>query len=77
MVEKLHKQRNTHYLERTVKQTWFKNLGEPHKTETESRVSASRTAMQDISGEWGIKVSHDLYQVTPETETMSGISELG
>ncbi len=62
--------RNDHKLENTVKQSWFKHLGELHKEWTEAGVSASRVTTLRRLQEKG-------YQATSEPETMSEASYLG
>ncbi len=57
-------------LENTVKQSWFKHLGELHKEWTEAGVSASRVTTLRRLQEKG-------YQATSEPETMSEASYLG
>ncbi len=57
-------------LENTVKQSWFKHLGELHKEWTEARVSASRVTTLRRLQEKG-------YQATSEPETTSEASYLG
>ncbi len=57
-------------LENTVKQSWFKHLGELHKEWTEAGVSASRvTSLRHLQ--------EKSYQATSETETSSEASYLG
>ncbi len=62
--------RDDRKLENTVKQSWFKHLGELHKEWTEARVSASRVATLRRLQEKG-------YQATSEPETTSEASYLG
>ncbi len=62
--------RDDHKLENTVKQSWFKHLGELHKEWTEARVSASRVTTLRRLQEKG-------YQATSEPETTSEASYLG
>ncbi len=62
--------RDDRKLENTVKQSWFKHLGELHKDWTEARVSASRVATLRRLQEKG-------YQATSEPETTSEASYLG
>ncbi len=57
-------------LENTVKQSWFKHLGELHKEWTEAGVSASRVTTLRHLQEKG-------YQATSEPETTSEASYLG
>ncbi len=57
-------------LENSVKQSWFKHLGELHKQWTEAGVSASRVTMLRHLQEKG-------YQAPSETETSSEVSYLG
>ncbi len=57
-------------LENTVKQSWFKHLGELHKEWTEAGVSASRVTTLRRLQETG-------YQATSEPETTSEASYLG
>ncbi len=57
-------------LENTVKQSWFKHLGELHKEWTEAGVSASRVTTLRRLQEKG-------YQATSEPETTSEASYLG
>ncbi len=57
-------------LKNTVKQSWFKHLGEFHKEWTEAGVSASRVSTLRHLQEKG-------YQATSETETSSEASYLG
>ncbi len=57
-------------LENTVKQSWFKHLGELHKEWTEAGVSASRVTTVRRLQEKG-------YQATSEPETTSEASYLG
>ncbi len=57
-------------LENTVKQSWFKHLGEFHKEWTEAGVSAWRVTTLRHLQEKG-------YQTTSETETSSEASYLG
>ncbi len=57
-------------LENTVKQSWFKHLGDLHKEWTEAGVSASRVTTLRHLQEKG-------YQATSETETSSEASYLG
>ncbi len=57
-------------LENTVKQSWFKHLGELHKECTEAGVSASRVTTLRRLQEKG-------YQATSEPETTSEASYLG
>ncbi len=57
-------------LENTVKQSWFKHLGELHKEWTEAGVSASRDTTHRHLQEKG-------YQATSEPETTSKASYLG
>ncbi len=57
-------------LENTVKQSWFKHLGELHKEWTEAGVSASRVTTLRRLQEKG-------YQPTSEPETTSEASYLG
>ncbi len=55
-------------LDNTVKQSWFKHLGELHKEWTEAGVSTSRvTRLLQEKG----------YQATSETETSSEASYVG
>ncbi len=62
--------RDDHKFENTVKQSWFKHLGELHKEWTEAGVSASRvTTLRHLQKKG--------YQPTSETETMSESSYLG
>ncbi len=62
--------RDDRKLENTVKQSWFKHLGELHKEWTEAGVSASRVTTLRHLQEKG-------YQATSERETMSETSYLG
>ncbi len=62
--------RNDRKLENTVKQSWFKHLGELHKEWTEAGVSASRVSTLRRLQEKG-------YQATSEPETTSEASYLG
>ncbi len=62
--------RDDRKLENTVKQIWFKHLGELHKEWTEAGVSASRVTMLRHLQEKG-------YQATSETETTSKMYYLG
>ncbi len=62
--------RNDRKLENTVKQSWFKHLGELHKEWTEAGVSASRVTTLRRLQEKG-------YQATSEPETTSEASYLG
>ncbi len=62
--------RDDRKLENTVKQSWFKHLGELHKEWTEAGVSASRVTTLRRLQEKG-------YQATSEPETMSEASYLG
>ncbi len=62
--------RDDRKLENTVKQSWFKHLGELHKEWTEAGVSASRVTTLRHLQEKG-------YQATSETETSSEASYLG
>ncbi len=62
--------RDDRKLENTVKQSWFKHLGELHKEWTEAGVSASRVTMLRRLQEKG-------YQATSESETTSEASYLG
>ncbi len=62
--------RDDRKLEKTVKQSRFKHLGELHKEWTEVRVSASRVTTLRHLQEKG-------YQATSETETSSEASYLG
>ncbi len=62
--------RDDRKLENTVKQSWFKYLGELHKEWTEAGVSASIVTMLRHLQEKG-------YQATSETETTSEASYLG
>ncbi len=57
-------------LENTVKQSWFKHLGELHKEWTEAGVSASRVTTPRHLQEKG-------YHATSEPETTSEVSYLG
>ncbi len=57
-------------LDNTVKQSWFKHLGELHKEWTEAGVSASRVTTLRRLQEKG-------YQATSEPETTSEVSYLG
>ncbi len=57
-------------LKNTVKQSWFKHLGELHKEWTEAGVSASRVTTLRRLQEKG-------YQATSEPETTSEASYLG
>ncbi len=61
--------RDDRKLENTVKQSWFKHLGELHKEWTEAGVSASRVTMLRHLQEKG-------YQATSEPETSSEASYL-
>ncbi len=62
--------RDERKLENTVKQSWFKHLGELHKEWTEAGVSASRvTALR--------RLQEKGYQATSEPETTSEASYLG
>ncbi len=61
--------RDDRKLENTVKQSWFKHLGELHKEWTEAGVSASRDTTLRRLQEKG-------YQATSETETTSEASLL-
>ncbi len=62
--------RDERKLENTVKQSWFKHLGELHKEWTEAGVSASRvTTLRHLQ--------EKSYQDTSETETSSEASYLG
>ncbi len=61
--------RDDRKLENTVKQSWFKHLGELHKEWTEAGVSASRVTTLRRLQEKG-------YQATSETETTSEASLL-
>ncbi len=62
--------RHDRKLENTVKQSWFKHLGELYKEWTEAGVSASRvTTLRHLQ-----EKSH---QATSETETSSEASYLG
>ncbi len=62
--------RDDHKLENTVKQSWFKHLGELHKEWTEAGVSASRvTTLRHLQ--------EKSYQSTSEPETSSEASYLG
>ncbi len=62
--------RDDRKLENTVKQSWFKHLGELHKEWTEAGVSASRVTTLRRLQEKG-------YQATSEPETTSEASYLG
>ncbi len=62
--------RDDRKLENTVKQSWFKHLGQLHKEWTEAGVSASRVTTLRRLQEKG-------YQATSEPETMSEASYLG
>ncbi len=62
--------RDDRKLKNTVKQSWFKHLGELHKEWTEAGVSASRVTTLRRLQEKG-------YQATSEPETMSEASYLG
>ncbi len=62
--------RDDRKLENTVKQSWFKHLGELHKEWTEAGVSASRVTTLRHLQEKG-------YPATSETETSSETSYLG
>ncbi len=62
--------RDDRKLENTVKQSWFKHLGELHKEWTEAGVSASRVTTLRRLQEKG-------YQATSEPETSSEASYLG
>ncbi len=62
--------RDDRKLENTVKQSWFKHLGELHKEWTEAGVSASRVTTLRRLQEQG-------YQATSEPETTSKASYLG
>ncbi len=62
--------RDDRKLENTVKQSWFKHLGELHKEWTEAGVSASRVTTLRRLQEKG-------YQATSEPETTSKASYLG
>ncbi len=62
--------RDDRKLENTVKQSWFKHLGELHKEWTEAGVSASRVTTLRHLQEKG-------YQATSEPETTSEASYLG
>ncbi len=62
--------RNDRKLENTVKQSWFKHLGELHKEWTEAGISASRVTTLRRLQEKG-------YQATSEPETTSEASYLG
>ncbi len=62
--------RDDRKLENTVKQRWFKHLGELHKEWTEAGVSASRVTTLRRLQEKG-------YQATSEPETTSEASYLG
>ncbi len=57
-------------LENTVKQSWFKHLGELHKEWTEAGISAPRVTTLRLLQEKG-------YQATSEPETTSEASYLG
>ncbi len=62
--------RDDHKLENTVKQSWFKLLGEFHKDWTEAGVNASRvTTLRHLQ--------EKRYQTTSETETSPEASYLG
>ncbi len=62
--------RDDRKLENTVKQSWFKHLGELRKEWTEARVSASRvTTLRHLQKKE--------YQATSKTETSSEESYLG
>ncbi len=62
--------RDDRKLENTVKQSWFKHLGELHKEWTEAEVSASRVTTLRRLQEKG-------YQATSDPETTSEASYLG
>ncbi len=62
--------RNDRKLENTVKQSWFKHLGELHNEWTEAGVSASRVTTLRTSSGKGL-------QATSEPETTSEASYLG
>ncbi len=62
--------RDDRKLENTVKQSWFKHLGELHEEITEAGVSASRvTTLRHLQ--------EKSYQAPSETETLSEASYLG
>ncbi len=62
--------RDDRKLEDTLKQSWFKHLGELHKEWTEAGVSASRVTTLR-------RIQEKSYQATSETETSSEASYLG
>ncbi len=62
--------RDDRKLENTVKQSWFKHLGELHKEWTEAGVSASRVTTLR-------RLQEKSYQATSEPETTSEASYLG
>ncbi len=66
----MHKQQGWPQAWETVKQSWFKHLGELHKEWTEAGVSASRVTTLRCLQEKG-------YQATSEPETTSEASYLG
>ncbi len=66
--------RDDRKLENTVKQSWFKHLGELHREWTEAGVSASRvTTLRDFRK----RLQGKDYQATSEPETTSEASYLG
>ncbi len=69
-MERCTSNRDDRKLENTVKQSWFKHLGELHKEWTEAGVGASRVTTLRRLQEKG-------YQATSEPETTSEASYLG